>query len=105
MIFKDGEFIEFPVETERGVITLAADVRIDGEKLILRDILIYGDRDEPLTGNAGLLFKLRSELKSLAKADGFKTIVLMGYRSEKSSSANPKRDVIVTINLKEERDA
>jgi hypothetical protein len=99
MIFKDGELVEFYLETEQGIINFASDVKLESDTLILYNILIYGNKNFPLKGNIRLFLKLRDELKALAKQDGFKKIILIGYRSKRSSSANPNRDIILTINL------
>jgi hypothetical protein len=97
MIFKDGELVEFYLETEQGIINFASDVKLESDTLILYNIL--GNKNFPLKGNIRLFLKLRDELKALAKQDGFKKIILIGYRSKRSSSANPNRDIILTINL------
>jgi hypothetical protein len=52
MIFKDGELVEFYLETEQGIINFASDVKLESDTLILYNILIYGNKNFPLKGNS-----------------------------------------------------
>ncbi len=71
MIFQDGELVEFYLETEQGIINFASDVKLEGETLILYNILIYGNKNFSLKGNIGLFLKLR-EAKHLQSKMGLR---------------------------------
>ncbi len=94
-----GKLFERVIETSQGKITLLAEVELQGEKLILKDVVIYGDKPIPLTGLTNEIFAARRQLIEEAKAMGFKELQITGKRVLNSSSANPGHIVDVTIDL------
>jgi len=68
MIFKDGELVEFYLETEQGIINFASDVKLEGEPLILYNILIYGNKNFPLKGKYRIVSETTRRTQSTCKA-------------------------------------
>lgn len=58
-----GELFEFRLETASGVVEVLAEIRVAGDELELRDIVVYPAGDERLAiGAAALLAAARSQV-------------------------------------------
>ncbi len=94
-----GQIFERTIQTSKGPVDVLAEIVVQGDKIVLKDIAIYGRGSEPLTGLTRELLGALSALKEEAKALGFKQLQIIGKRVGTSSSANPGHSVNVTVNL------
>lgn len=78
---------------------MLAEVVVEGERLTLKDIVVFGREAQPLTGLTKDVLAARSQLVSRAKELGFKELRITGTRVPNSSSANPGKQVDIIIDL------
>ena len=88
--FRAGELFEDSIQVDGHRINALAEVEIEGEQLILKDIAVYADGgDIPnQIGSRALTTWLRT-IKEWAKHQGFKELHILAQRAEHSTSANP----------------
>ncbi len=96
---KTGELFERTFLTAKGPVDLLAEILVEGDTLILKDITVYGRSQTKMTGLGKAAFAARSQLIDEAKALGFNTLRIMGQRVQSSSSANPGHLVDITVDL------
>lgn len=72
---------------------------MEGDTLILRDVVVYGRGSSPLTGLTREALAARSQLVNEAKALGFRKLRITGERIQSSSSANPGHPIDIMIDL------
>ena len=94
-----GQTFERSIQTSKGPVDVLAEIVVEGDKLILKDIVIYGRGSQPLTGLTRDILAARSQLAAEAKAMGFKQLQIIGMRAQTSTSANPGHAVNILINL------
>ncbi|MGH9905631.1 MAG: hypothetical protein ACRD8U_08630 [Pyrinomonadaceae bacterium] len=94
-----GQIFQRTIQTSKGPVDVIAEIVVEGDKLVLKDIAIYGRGTEPLTGLAREILSARSQLAAEARALGFKELQITGKRVATSTSANPGHEVNVTMRL------
>jgi RHS repeat-associated protein len=94
-----GQIFERTLQTSKGPVDILAEVVVEGDKLVLKDIAIYGRGSQPLTGLTREIWAAMSQLKSEARALGFTELQIIGQRALTSTSKNPGHVVNVTIRL------
>ena len=72
---------------------------MEGDTLILKDVVIYGTGESALTGLRGVLLAARTRLANEATLMGFKKLRIIGQRVPSSSSANPGHIIDITVKL------
>ena len=89
-IFRKGELYEDFIEVDGHRIEALAEIEIDGDRLILRDIAIYSNEgDIPNRIGASAMKKWLDSVKEAARSQGFKQVQIIGQRAQHSTSANP----------------
>lgn len=68
--------------------------------LHLKDLIIYPRGNNALTGLTREFLYLRTQLVKAARILGFRTLKITGKRVEKSTSANPGKEIDITICFK-----
>lgn len=96
---KPGDLFERTFDTTKGPVGLLAEVEVNGTTLHLKDLVIYGQGQTPLTGLTREVLAARSQLMKEAKSMGFEKLRITGERVQSSSSANPGHCIDVTIDL------
>jgi RHS repeat-associated protein len=94
--FKTGDIIVQEFATSKGTVEMAAEVVIDGRKLVLKDIAIYPKGAEKLKPGTREMMVVRDQLAADAKAMGFDTLQITGKRL---TGAKPGKLPDVTIDL------
>jgi RHS repeat-associated protein len=94
-----GQLFERTLQTSKGPVNILAEVVVEGDKLVLKDIAIYGQGSQPLTGLTREILAATSQLKDEVRALGFKALQITGKRALTSTSRNPGHEVNVTIRL------
>ncbi|KPA13932.1 hypothetical protein MHK_005848 [Candidatus Magnetomorum sp. HK-1] len=94
---QSGDIVDFALETSKGIVDIAAELEIDGKTLHLKDLIIYPRGKTILTGLTREFLSLRTQLINTAKILGFSTLKITGKRVEKSTSANPGKEIDITI--------
>jgi RHS repeat-associated protein len=94
-----GDIFERTIQTPKGPVDVLAEIVVEGDKLILKDIAIFGRQAQPLTGLTKEILRARSRLIQEAKALGFKELQIIGQRVMTSTSRNPGHPVNVTIKI------
>jgi len=97
-----GQLLERTFNTPKGPVDMLAEIVVEGDRLTLKDIAVYGRGSEPLTGLTKDVLAARSELISEAKRLGFKQLRITGTRGLSSSSASPGKRVNIIIDLTKE---
>ena len=89
-IFRNGELYENFIEVDGHRIEALAEIEIDGDRLILRDIAIYSNEgDIPNKIGASAMKEWLGSIKEAARGQGFKQVQIIGQRAQHSTSANP----------------
>ena len=96
---KTGDLFERTFQTARGPVDLLAETVVEGDTLILKDVVVYGRSTSNLTGLAKEALAARTQLIEEAKALGFKKLKITGQRVESSSSGNPGHPIDITVDL------
>ncbi len=76
------------------------DLQVEGDTLHLKDLAIYSQTGQSLSGVLRELLAARSVIVEYAREAGFAKLRITGYRTDQSSSANPGKVIDVTIQLK-----
>ncbi len=90
--FVRGELFEATIKSKAGKIGVLAEVEMAGDRLILKDTVIYG-RSGDLVNEVGIA-AFRNAVRAVsqrAAAAGFTELRIIGTRAPRSSSANPGR--------------
>ena len=82
-----------------GPVDFLAETVVEGETLLLKDVVVYGRGPSNLTGLTREALAARTQLINEAKAWGFKKLRITGQRVQSSSSANPGHVIDITIDL------
>lgn len=99
MVPKTGDLFERTFQTPKGAVGFLAEIIVEGDTLILKDVAVYGEGTTPLSNLAREAFAARDQLIKEAKAHGFKKLRITGRRIEGSSSGNPGHAIDVTVDL------
>ena len=86
-------------QTPKGPVGFLAETAVEGDTLILKDVVVYGEGTTPLTDLTREAFAARTQLIEEAKALGFKKLRITGQRVQTSSSGNPGHVIDITIDL------
>ena len=97
---KSGELFERIFQTSKGPVDFLAESVLEGETLLLRDVVVYGRGPSHLTGLTKEAFAARVQIINEARAWGFLKLKITGRRVQNSSSAKPGHMVDITIDLK-----
>lgn len=98
--FATGQLFERTIQTSKGPVGVIAEVVVQGEKLVLKDVAVYPTASsQPLTGVYRELLGARSQLLNELKSQGFKHLQIIGERVPNSTSANPGRAIDITIKI------
>ena len=87
------------VQTSQGPIEILYDLQTSGQTLHLKDIAIYPGMGQPIHGVLRELLAARKQIGEYAKEMGYNKLRITGYRTFQSSSANPGKQIDLTINL------
>jgi RHS repeat-associated protein len=96
--FKDGDTVYSTFLVSKGTVEFAAEARIAGTTLHLKDIAIYPRGAEKFDIGIGEVLVMRSELVAQARSYGFEKLRISGVRY---SGAKPGKIVDQTIDLTE----
>ena len=96
---KIGDLFELKIETRKGPVDMLAEMVVEGDTLHLKDIAVYAEAKEPLSGLEKEIFKARTQLIEMARKLGFKQLKMTGTRHPKSSSAKPGKEVNINVTL------
>ncbi len=99
LLLRSGQLLETTIQTSQGPVDVLAEIVVQGDKLVLKDLVIYGRNAEPLTGLTREMLGALSKVKEVARAAGFKELQILAKRAATSTSANPGHIVDVTIKL------
>lgn len=94
-----GDLFERAFPTRQGPVVLLAEVVIEGDTLILRDIVVFAESAGNLTGLTKEALAARTHLIHEAQLLGFRRLTITGRRVENSSSGNPGHPVSFTVDL------
>lgn len=100
-LFINGGLYEESIQVNGITIDVVAEVEINGNFLVLRDICIYA-RQGDMPNSVGMVF-FKTMLKRIvaqAKLAGYSTLRIVGQRALHSTSANPGMLIDRIINLK-----
>jgi hypothetical protein len=94
--------LETTIETKSGPVGTLAEVGIEGNTLTLNNLSIFQNPGADVSRATILqdLLATRSQLIDAARSQGFDTLRITGQRSLRSSSANPGKDIDITIDLR-----
>jgi RHS repeat-associated protein len=84
--FKSGETFERVAETSQGPLRFKASTRIEGTRLHLENITLYGVENEQLNIGVREMAMLKGQLEDMAAAQGFETVRLSAVKLK----LNPK---------------
>jgi hypothetical protein len=87
------------IETSQGRVSILCDLEVDGDTLHLKDIMMYGEREQPLRGLLREMLRTRSLILEYAREAGFAKLRVTGHRTTQSSSANPGKVIDLTVKL------
>lgn len=96
---KTGELFERTFQTSKGPVDFLAETVVDGDTLLLKDVVVYGRDPSNLTGLTKEALAARTQLVNEAIVWGFKKLRITGQRIQSSSSANPGHTIDITIDL------
>jgi hypothetical protein len=96
---KTGDLFERTFQTPKGPVGFLAETVVEGDTLVLKDVVVYGEGTTPLTGLTREALAARTQLMAEAKALGFKKLRITGQRVQSSSSGNPGHTIDVTLDL------
>jgi hypothetical protein len=94
--------LETTIDTKSGPVGTLAEVGVEGSTLTLNNLSIFQNPGADVS-RATILRELvatRNQLVDAARSQGFDTLRITGQRSLRSSSADPGRDVDITIDLR-----
>lgn len=89
------------IATKLGPVDVVYDMRSEGDTLHLRELLVYPRQSQPLFGVLRELLAARSLIAEFARETGYNRLRITGHRTLQSSSANPGKNLDITINLRE----
>jgi RHS repeat-associated protein len=98
-IFKNGQILERTIQTSKGPVDVLAEVVVEGDTLVLKDIAIFGRAQAPLKGVTREMLEAIYDLREQARAAGFKKLRITGQRVPSSTSVNPGHNVDINIDL------
>ncbi|WP_141753291.1 hypothetical protein [Duganella sp. HH101] len=87
---RDG-LLEYGFNTSEGEVAVLADVVLENDTIICRNLCIYAASDPPGIKKSTIARELLSELRALLKAGnvlGYEAMTVQGKRTAGSSSAN-----------------
>lgn len=94
-----GDLFERTFQTAKGPVDLLADIVVEGDTLILKDVVVYSRSPSSLTGLTRDALAARTQLIEEAKVLGFKKLRITGQRIQSSSSGNPGHTIDITVDL------
>jgi hypothetical protein len=97
-----GDLFEWTFETSKGPVDMLAEVVVEGVTIHLKDVTIFPRTAKPLTGLLREVLGARSQLAGEMRELGFERLRITGKRVATSSSANPGKEIDITIDLIEE---
>ena len=98
--FKAGGLYEDSIKIGEHRIDALAEVEIDGDRLILKDVAIYSNEgDIPNQIGVNEFIKWLDVVKRQAQKQGFKELQIIAKRAEHSTSANPGHIINKIIKL------
>jgi hypothetical protein len=100
--FVNGKLYERTVHTSKGPVGLLAETIIEGDRLTLKDVTVFGRGKELKAGLTREIFAEWRKLVDEAKAQGFNHLRITGQRSLQSTSAKPGKIVDFTADLRRE---
>jgi hypothetical protein len=89
----------FSIETPQGRVNILCDLEADGDTLHLKDMMVFGEQEQPLRGVLREMLRTRSLIVEYAREAGFAKLRVSGHRTIESSSANPGKVIDVTVKL------
>ena len=99
--FRAGVLYEDSIVVDNHTIETLAEVEIDGDRLILKDIVIYStEGDIPNEIGFSKFKSWLNVIKELAKDQGFNQLQIIGQRAQHSTSANPGSIINFIFDLK-----
>jgi hypothetical protein len=99
VVLKTGDLFERSFQTSKGPVDLLAETVVEGDTLILKDVVVYGRSPSNLTGLTKEALAARTQLIEEAKALGFQKLKITGQRIPSSSSGNPGHPIDITVDL------
>jgi hypothetical protein len=84
-----GQLVERTFMTSKGPVDFAAEAVVKDGQLILKDAVLYGRSEAPLTGMSRDIYRGFDTMKEWAKANGFISLEINGTRALNSTSATP----------------
>jgi hypothetical protein len=100
-VFRSGELFERTFATSKGPVGVLAEVEVQGEALLLKDIVVFGEGRTPLTGLTKEVLGARTQIIDEARLAGFKRLRITGQRVAGSTSANPGKLVDIMVDLEQ----
>lgn len=94
-----GDLFERTFQTAKGPVDLLAEIVVEGDTLILKDVVVFGRSASNLTGLTKEALAARTQLVEEARALGFKKLRITGQRVPSSSSGNPGHIIDITVDL------
>jgi hypothetical protein len=98
-MLKTGDLFERTFQTAKGPVDLLAEIVVESDTLILKDVVVYGRAQSKLTGLTKEALAARTQLIEEAKELGFKKLKITGQRVPSSSSGNPGHAIDITVDL------
>ncbi len=95
-----GDLFERTFQTSKGPVDLLAETVVEGDTLILKDLVVYGRSPANLTGLTMEALAARTQLIEEARSLGFKTLKITGQRTQGSSSGNPGHLIDIAVDLR-----
>ncbi len=86
---RTGMLIERSFVTAAGKVDFLAEAVVVGDRLILKDVVLYGRSEGALTGLTSDVYRGLNELRTWAASQGFRELQITGTRAANSSSAKP----------------
>src|SRR5581483_1296870 len=77
---KTGELLEWTFGTAKGPVGMLAEVVVEGDTLVLKDVVVYAHTEQPLKGLLKDVLAAKSQLVNEAKAWGFTKLRITGQR-------------------------
>ena len=96
---KTGDLFERAFQTSKGPVDFLAETVVEGDTLILKNVVVYGRSPTNLTGLTKDALAARTQLIEEARALGFKTLKITGQRVQSGSSGNPGHPIDITVDL------
>lgn len=99
VIPETGDLFERTFTTSKGPVDFLAETVVEGNTLILKDVVVFGRSPANLSGLTREALAARTQLIKEAKTLGFKKLKITGQRVASSSSGNPGHKIDITIDL------